>query len=889
MSTGNVMGKLITPTTTSAPGIWNLREHQLAVQAGTWTGLSEVTAADSTPNSNILSMRTIGIPGATNSVFRDDSTNNFAVTRAGDVTQGTFSPYFPSGYWSGYFDGSGDYLTIPDNTALQMGTGNFTYEFWWFPTSFAGYQTLFSKGGNQAGSIIMQTDTGTGKTLVASGGSYIISTTSAAATLNTWNHVALVRSGTTLTVYLNGASVGSGTLGSNLNNTSAMAIGIDNLQGLYAIQGYISNFRAVKGSAVYVAAFTPPTTPLTAITNTSLLCLQDSRFKDNSTNNFTVTKVGDAAVARFSPFAPPRITAAATSTGSVYFSGSGSWLTTPKTSSTDFGTGSFTIEGWFNTTVTTRLQIADQYSGDNAGSWGVTLSATGTRTVEFYHGNTIKVTSPANAWNVGTWNHFAIVRSGTTLTCYLNGVSVGTSTNSENITGGNSTLFIGYTGGTAPAFNGYLSNIRIVKGTAVYTSAFTPSTTPLTAISGTSLLTCQSASTVTDASSNTVVITKVGTANANEVAPFSRVTYSYGGSGYFDGTGDYLSMPSNAAFGFGTGDYTIEMWVNPASWSTNYVPFFRHSATGGLSFSKGYNANTLIVNKIGTGDLITSATLPATNTWTHVAAVRSGTTLSIFVGGVRTATVTDSTNVPTSDAYIGGPSDGVNSTFNGYISNVRIIKGTAAYDPTQTTLTVPTAPVTAITNTSLLVNFDNAGIYDSTGMTNLTTYGDAKTSTTVTKFSTSSVTLDGTGDYLTIPYRAGHMSFPGDFTVEAWVKWAAGLVIASTYGGWWLRRNGNNFEFGNGDTTLMTRAYTGTDWVHVAVSRASGTLRMYVGGVLQGATVSYATAITPTAPLHVGRLSAGVAQEFQGQIENLRITQAARYTADFTPPTAPFA
>jgi hypothetical protein len=64
---------------------------------------------------------------------------------------------------------------------------------------------------------------------------------------------------------------------------------------------------------------------------------------------------------------------------------------------------------------------------------------------------------------------------------------------------------------------------------------------------------------------------------------------------------------------------------------------------------------------------------------------------------------------------------------------------------------------------------------------------------------------------------------------------------------------------------------------------------MYVGGVLQGATVSNATAITPTTPLHIGRLSAGVAQDFQGQIENLRITQAARYTADFTPPAVPFA
>jgi hypothetical protein len=91
-----------------------------------------------------------------------------------------------------------------------------------------------------------------------------------------------------------------------------------------------------------------------------------------------------------------------------------------------------------------------------------------------------------------------------------------------------------------------------------------------------------------------------------------------------------------------------------------------------------------------------------------------------------------------------------NYYFNGYISNARIIKGTAVYDPTQTTLTVPTAPFTNITNTSLLTNFTNAGIFDNAMKNDLETVGNAQISTSVVKYGTGSMAFDGTGDYLHI-------------------------------------------------------------------------------------------------------------------------------------------
>ena len=78
-----------------------------------------------------------GVNAAQNNTFLDGSTNNFTVTRNGNTTQGSFNPFTPvypydvaTNGGSGYFNGTGDYLTVPSNVALAMGTGDFTIECW---------------------------------------------------------------------------------------------------------------------------------------------------------------------------------------------------------------------------------------------------------------------------------------------------------------------------------------------------------------------------------------------------------------------------------------------------------------------------------------------------------------------------------------------------------------------------------------------------------------------------------------------------------------------------------------------------------------------------------------------------------------------------------------
>jgi hypothetical protein len=127
--------------------------------------------------------------------------------------------------------------------------------------------------------------------------------------LNTWTHIAFVCSGGTSTLYINGvASSFTGTnTGVNVAGTSTLTVGTFQTNSGFAWQGFISNFRIVKGSAVYTGNFTPSTTPLTAITNTQLLLSANSGgfLADASSNGFATTSSSAVSPTwdQLSPFA----------------------------------------------------------------------------------------------------------------------------------------------------------------------------------------------------------------------------------------------------------------------------------------------------------------------------------------------------------------------------------------------------------------------------------------------------------------------------------------------------------------------------------------------------------------------------------------------------------
>ena len=626
---------------------------------------------------------------------------------------------------------------------------------------------------------------------------------------------------------------------------------------------------------------------------------QNNTFVDSSTNNFTITRNGNTTQGSLSPYG---------SQWSNWFSGSASWLNTPNNAALAMGTGDFTWECFvYLTQANSYGCIFDSRIGGTSGGFFVGYDAVPTTFMVYISS---VVFSTTNVPTLNTWQHICLVRQGTTLSLFINGSRVGTATNSTNLSNGVINLF----GNGNPAF-GYLSNVRIVKGTAVYNpsnTTLTVPTTPLTAISGTSLLTCQSNRFI-DNSPNNFVITVNGDVRVTKESPFlptaAYSTSTIGGSGYFDGTGDYLTAPDNAAFDFGSGDFTVEMWLYPAALGQSGYTFIylKPNASGysGVAVLQDPSSYAVKLYSSSTGsswDLANGATIGTLtpNAWNHVAVSRSGTNMRAFLNGAlgsTTAVSTSSLFSTTNPVYIGSSLGNSNTFYTGHISNLRVVKGTAVYT---SNFTPPTAPLTAITNTSLLLNFTNAGIFDNAAENDLETVGNAQISTSVKKYGTGSIAFDGTGDWLApndaLPYTFGS----GDFTVEFWL-YLNSTQTAMLYDGRPVSGVGATptiyvasnvlYYFTNNANRITGSTLSNTTWTHVALCKSGGNTRLFVNGTQVGSTYADSVTYTNTA----GRPLIGASGETVGQfpltgyIDDLRITKGyARYTANFTPPTAAF-
>ena len=614
----------------------------------------------------------------------------------------------------------------------------------------------------------------------------------------------------------------------------------------------------------------------------------NATFVDSSSNGFTVTRTGDVTQGAFSPYAP-------TGYWSNYFDGSGDWLRRQTFNLS--GKPVFTAECWFN---------PDRTSGINSLCGILTTRNSGVVSpFNICHNGSGQlawlIDGSGGGWNVtggtvtaGQWHHVAISSDGTTIRLFLNGtqlVSYGAPTWSGTDYS-QMPFIIGANLSENHFFQGFISNARFIIGTAVYTSNFTPPTTPLTAITNTVLLTCQDNRFI-DRSSNNFTLTRTGDVSVRRFAPFGLSwDGSLGGSGYFDGSGDQLNLTSDQAWAFGTGAYCIEMWVYPLSWpSTTYAPFIR-TVGGANGFIICNNGGQLIYHIPNVGDVL-SASLPAIGQWSHIVVCRNSTTVSMFVNGAMVSTTTSSHNHVAANLAIGGSADW-NTFVNSYITNLRIVKGSSVYDPTQTTLTVPTSPLTAVSGTSLLLNFDNAAVYDATRSSNLSLVGDTKTSTGQVKYATTSSLFDGTGDYATILPRPELAVGTGDFTWEAWIRpqttssqiWFAspgngdrsGFAIGMRNGTmWWLIGDGSVWVFERDVGTALST----NNWHHVAFCRSSGTARLFVNGSLID-SIANTTNIGQGTRWDIGGYTA--AYLLTGNMEDLRVSRTARYTAAFTPP-----
>jgi hypothetical protein len=354
------------------------------------------------------------------------------------------------------------------------------------------------------------------------------------------------------------------------------------------------------------------------------------------------------------------------STGAVSFDGSGDYLTL--SGDTDFvfnapsgSTNDFTIEGFFylNSFTASYYVLGGIWSAETDEEWLIQIQNNGN--MRFL---TTSGTSFYSA-GIGTkkWYHFAAVRSGSTITLYVDGTSVGNYTNSNSLGSASKTLYWGTQDGGTWDWNGFISNIRVAKGTALYTSNFTPPSTALTNVTNTKLLCCQSTTSATTAAVAPGTITANGNAAGTTYNPLDA--FSVDGTGY--------STASAASITQGTIPLTGASVNRSAGFS---IVTYTGDGNSGSTLGHGLGVPPAMVihkRRNTTGRWATLHTSLGSDGYLFLDGTdAAGTASNIFVPSSSTLTLIDATNINGSGsdyvAYCFAPVEGY-SAFGSYTGN----------------------------------------------------------------------------------------------------------------------------------------------------------------------------------------------------------------------------
>jgi hypothetical protein len=872
----------------------------------------------------VLLLRGEGEDGQHNSAFLDSSDNAHIITTAGTPVQGSFNPFSSTGETydpvlhggSTYFNGTTDYLsnyTPGAATATTFGTQNFTIEAWVNFNSATGNQGICDASNQIGGS------TATGQFFfykTATGLAFGNHNTGNLLTYNwspitgVWYHVAVSRSGTSLKMFINGVEVASVT---NSTDFVGSGINIGIVATPYYFKGYISGLRITKGAvgaALYTSNFSVPTAPLTNVTNTSLLLNFTNTGVVDSTKRNNVLTAGNAKISN---------TVSRCGTSSISFDGTGDYLQTSPNSDFSISSGTFTVETWVYLNTTAMEQAIVSNHGAAPSGWSLFFYAG--KFGAAFSGNGIDLAGTTTVQS-NKWYHVAI--SGTTgsYKLFVDGIQEGpTYTGAVNLNG--EVLHVGgyplYT--STYRLNGYIDNLRITKNAALYTGNFTPGDciTPVLFLRGEG---------VNDGNNNTFTptvgpaLTRVGNVTQGSRNPFSNNGDGYfptvhGGSTYFPGiNSNYLSIPSNSAFDFAGGTFTVEFWIyfnSVASGTWQNIVGNYNSILTGWSIQAD---NKFVANFSGDAADITGTTTLVSNTWYHVAVSGSTGSYKLFVNGVQEgSTHTGATSLAGGNLGIGALGDRAGFIglvpVNGYISNLRITSSVVY----TSNFTPPTSPVTATTNggatpstppTSgqvvLLTNFTNGSVFDSVKRHNVLTAGDAKVSALVRRCDNSSIAFNGTDSVLYIPHSDDFVFGSGDFTIETWVyhtnisgvhrtifskrqnaQTSHSGVVLGLYNGsysFWATFNGTSWAIGFGQIAPVVL----NTWEHIALVRSGNTFTFYKNGVnVYSTTGSGAIFDDTTSRVTIGADSEATQFFMSGYLDNFRIFKGALYTSNFTP------
>jgi len=619
----------------------------------------------------------------------------------------------------------------------------------------------------------------------------------------------------------------------------------------------------------------------------------------DSGSNLAVTRQGSVITqGSFSPFPilanvpyNPTVHGA-----SAYFNNTpGENLLVTASSVNAIGSGQFTIEAWVyiksgksgvsgNGTHTIISQ------GNNSSNllWQLYVALDGS---SLYWGLTTQAVNVTTTIPLNSWVHIAITRdSSNSEKIFVNGALVNTRTNTSNynsVSGYQIQIGSSYdtnypsvysTNSYSNTLWGYIGGIRLIPGSAIYVSSFTPMLKPFGTLTN-NLVPCSENffgnSTywnVTTANNATITanagIAPDGTPTATSVIPFSG---TYTSQPHFYGNEDSTT----------TGTYVTSIYIKANGY--RYASFSR-----GISNVYGIHVDLLTGTVLGTfsgGTGVTGISYSVTNAgngWWRCSVIASESA-SPAGRSITAVTSTNSSTVPSTNSY-SVTGDGVSGCLVWGAQN-ELASSLGNYTPT---------PANYRTASSMLLNFANGAVVDSSGAQNATTYNNVTISGTA-KTGSGAIYFNGVSDYMTLPASTSLAFGTGNFTIEFWTyspTIGSNTCILDIQGGIMVRQNSNNslllYSRASGTQLLATANNTlmPNVWNHVAVVRIGTAITAYINGQNVG-SASCNDNFGSTSSTYIGAFfnTQSNPYVYQGQLDDFRITNGvARYQTNFTPP-----
>jgi hypothetical protein len=709
--------KLSTPFTNST-GVFKLNlktsnPNQLSLMA-----LSTVNGIDYDRMCMLSSVPVIGLSGT--------------LTKTG-TTLSAASPFGVGTDSSIVFNGTSDFITVPYSSSLDLSNDPYTVELWLNYTApdYSTGRNIFNKGSstNLAYQSYIESTTGFIKGIVSS--SYQVPR-------NTWLHIAYVYDGTTTTLYASGNNVGTTT---NKPNVNSLAFNIGNLPGQSSyFKGLISNFRIIRGDALYTSNFTVPSATLNLYSTTKLDQYTAFLYKSPYSTNFLYTdyihNIHICSLADGYSSISRTVTATNFTANNLYIHNKGT-LTFPASSTTltlagsaglqitsdgtlNIGTSSKPVPANITHQVVLSSNSIDVHNGGNLNVYGYPKLVSTNLKNDYSSGTRTFTTvdDVSSSWVVDDTLSFkpnlsARTSSSDTLTLSsFNANNVFTTTVNSSYTHTGSATYA-----VIPAIYNLSRNVSINGGVHVLDAGK----------ANISYANLNNSNSLRDYLRGNLLI--ANNSNGNTTLSGNSLTNNgVAGNVYFGSerteTAVYLNgstiltAPWSASLFNLSNTFTVEFWVNHSGVTTaqeksifNIVDTFT-SFFAFLNFSIYANTGQIYYNcRPGTGvpnsDAISqSGPILDANTWHHVALANNNGSCRFFVDGVQygvTKSLSGLTCTNTPLVEVGrlnnGYTAGESSYFTGYVSNLRVVNGTCVYT---SNFTVPNRPLPVISSTSLL-------------------------------------------------------------------------------------------------------------------------------------------------------------------------------------------